>query len=286
MPIPLADRLEAILGRRPSSLRPLSGGDIGAVTLAEFPDGERLVAKLPGAGGTDTAEIEARMLRHLRRASGLPAPEVVHAEPGLLLLEYLSGESGLSGATQADAGRHIARLHRVTDTAFGLDFDTVIGPLPQPNPRSESWLEFFREQRLLYMARFAQRRGRLPDNLLGRIERLAGELDDLLEDPARPELVHGDLWGGNILSKDGRVTGFIDPAIYYGHGEMDLAFITLFGTADARFFDAYREIRPIADGFFETRRDLYNLWPLLVHVALFGGAYVGSLERILDRFGA
>jgi len=287
MPTPLTDRLEALLGRPPSDLRPLSGGDIGTVMLAEFRDGDRLIVKQPGAGGTDTAEIEARMLRHLRQASDLPVPEVIRAEPGLLLIKYLDGASGLSGAAQADAGRHIAQLHGVTDTAFGLEFDTVIGPLHQPNPRESDWLVFFRDHRLLHMARHAHRRSRLPNAVLGRIERLAEKrLDGLVRPPARPELVHGDLWGGNILARDGRITGFIDPAIYYGHGEMDLAFITLFGTADARFFDAYREIRPIADGFFDARRDLYNLWPLLVHVALFGGSYLGGVERVLDRFGA
>ena len=208
MPTPLADKLEAVLGRPPSDLRPLSGGDIGTVTLAEFPGGDRLVVKQPGPGETDTAEIEARMLRHLRQVSDLPVPEVIHAEPGLLLIDYLDGTSGLEGAAEADAGRYIARLHGVTDEAFGLEFDTVIGPLRQPNPRESDWLVFFRDHRLLQMAQYAHRRGRLPQAVLGRIERLAAQrLDSLVCSPDRPELVHGDLWGGNILSKGGRIAG-------------------------------------------------------------------------------
>jgi len=282
----VADRIEAALGRPPERLRPLAGGDVGSVTLAEFAGGERLVIKQPGASGADTAEIEARMLRHLRAASDLPVPEVVHAEPGLLVISHLEGDSGLGGAAEGEAGRMIAGLHEATDTAFGLDFDTVIGPLAQPNPRMNDWRAFFRDHRLLFMARLAHDRGRLPSTLHERIERNADALADRARPPARPELVHGDLWAGNILSAGGRVSGFIDPAIYYGHGEMDLAFITLFGSAGRTFFEGYTERRPIADGFFEERRDLYNLWPLLVHVALFGTSYAGGVERILDRFGA
>src|SRR5690606_31505376 len=100
-----------------------------------------------------------------------------------------------------------------------------------------------------------------------------------------PALIHGDLWTTNILAQDGRITGFLDPAIYYAHPEIELAFSTLFNTFDAPFFERYRQLRPLEPGFFETRRDIYNLYPLLVHVRLFGGGYVGALERFLRRFG-
>jgi fructosamine-3-kinase len=120
---------------------------------------------------------------------------------------------------------------------------------------------------------------------MNRLETLAGRLDRWIAEPAHPSLLHGDLWTGNILVNRGRVVGFIDPALYYGDAEIELAFGTLFGTFGRPFFERYGELRPLNPGFFEERRDLYNLYPLLVHVRLFGGSYVGSVEATLDRFG-
>jgi fructosamine-3-kinase len=121
--------------------------------------------------------------------------------------------------------------------------------------------------------------------MLARVEALAARLDDYLEEPAHPSLLHGDLWTGNVLAHEDRVSGLIDPAIYWGHPEIELAFSTLFGTFNEIFFNRYHELRPIRPGFFEERRDLYNLYPLLVHVRLFGAGYLGGVERILRRMG-
>lgn len=98
-------------------------------------------------------------------------------------------------------------------------------------------------------------------------------------------MLHGDLWSGNILARRGRIVATLDPAIYYGHPEVELAFTTLFGTFGEPFFAAYAELAPIAPGFHELRRDLYNLYPLLVHVTLFGAGYLAPVERVLDRLG-
>ncbi len=127
--------------------------------------------------------------------------------------------------------------------------------------------------------------GRLPKRLMGRLEALAGRLERWLEEPEHPSLIHGDVWTGNVLCRRGRVAGFVDPAIYYAHAEIELAFSTLFGTFSGTFFARYGEIRPLRPGFFEERLDLYNLYPLLVHVRLFGGSYAASVERTLKRFG-
>jgi len=120
--------------------------------------------------------------------------------------------------------------------------------------------------------------------MLTRIEKLAGKLERWLDEPEQPSLIHGDCWGGNILCRDGKVAAFVDPALYYADAEIELAFGTLFGTFGDSFFHRYRERRPLRPGFFEARRDLYNLYPLLVHVRLFGGGYLDGVERILDRF--
>ncbi len=265
----------------------MSGGCVGEVYAVELADGTRLVAKVGGSGGL---ALEGWMLRYLAENSSLPVPGVIHASDRLLLLELLPTDGTIDEAAERDAARHLAALHRVTTERFGLERDTLIGPLPQPNPPSDRWLPFFAEQRLLYMGGLAVEAGQLPGAMLRRVEALAGRLDSWLDEPAVPSLVHGDMWTGNVLCRRGaggsRIAGFIDPAIYYGHSEIELAYATMFNTFGRAFFDEYQTIRPVAPGFFEARRDLYNLYPLLVHVRLFGGGYVGSVERILRRFGS
>ncbi|HFE66189.1 MAG TPA: fructosamine kinase, partial [Chloroflexi bacterium] len=120
---------------------------------------------------------------------------------------------------------------------------------------------------------------------LSRMERFCGHLDEWLAEPARPSLIHGDVWTTNVLAAGDRITGFVDPAIYFADPEIELAFTTLFGTFGQPFFRRYEEIRPLPPGFFDTRRDIYNLYPLLVHARLFGGGYGSSVESTLRRFG-
>jgi fructosamine-3-kinase len=121
--------------------------------------------------------------------------------------------------------------------------------------------------------------------MLSRIERFAARLPALLEPPAFPALLHGDVWTTNVLASRGRITAFLDPAIYHGHPEVELAFVPLFSTFGHDFFDAYAALNPIRPGFFDTRRDLYNLYPLLVHVRLFGAGYLGGIDATLRRHG-
>ena len=131
----------------------------------------------------------------------------------------------------------------------------------------------------------AVRAGQLPERVMHRIDTLAARLGDWIGSPKRASLIHGDMWTGNILSSGSYITGFVDPAIYYADPEVELAFSTLFGTFGDAFFSRYNEHCPLTPGFFEERRDLYNLYPLLVHVRLFGGGYVNSVERTLAQFG-
>ncbi len=270
-------------GSEPRRFSPLGGGCIADVTRVEMADGRILVAKV-GDTGSGLA-LEGDMLQALARLSSLPVPTVIHAEDRLLLMTYIESGDRLSTEAQVHAADLVAALHEVTATSFGFEYDTVIGGLHQPNPSSVLWIPFFRDHRLLYMGRVALDGGRLPAPLMVRLEAFAGNLEQWLGEPARPSLIHGDMWTGNVLCGGGRITGFVDPAIYYAHAEIELAFSTLFGTFGDAFFGRYEEHRPLQPGFFEERRDIYNLYPLLVHVRLFGGAYVGSVERTLSRFG-
>jgi fructosamine-3-kinase len=282
-PYPWFSDIEAALGVAPVGCRSLGGGHGAAVYGLEMADGRRLVAKV---GGADAGlALEGYMLGYLAAHSALPVPGVVHSTEGLLVMDWLEDDGRLDGAAQEHAAEVVAALHAVTAEGFGHERDTVIAALPQPNKWTYSWFAFFRDQRLLHMAHLAHAAGRLDDGLYRRLERFAERIDDYLEEPAAPSLLHGDMWGGNVLTSRGRVAGFIDPAIYHGHAEVELAFTTLFGTFGEPFFARYQELRPIAPGFFELRRDLYNLYPLLVHVRLFGGGYANSVDRTLRRIG-
>jgi fructosamine-3-kinase len=125
----------------------------------------------------------------------------------------------------------------------------------------------------------------LPAALAERLRRLSHRLEEYLDEPAYPSLIHGDAWSGNVLAQGGRITGFLDPALYYADAEVKLAFITLFSTFGMPFFARHQALRPLRPGF-AGRCDVYNLYPLLVHVHLFGGNYVASLETRLRRLGA
>lgn len=279
----LRNRIAAATGLRPTGFAPLPGGCIGEVYRVALDDGSAIVAKVGKPG--DPLALEGWMLGYLSANSALPVPEVLHAEDSLLLMSHVESGDSITPAVETDAAAHLAALHGVTAPSYGLERDTVIGGLHQPNPESAGWIGFFRDHRLLYMARQALDAGRLEAPLMGRIERFAARLDGLLDEPAAPSLVHGDMWAGNVLARGDRVAGFIDPAVHYADAEMDLAFSTLFATFGEPFFRRYGEIRPIRPGFFEARRDICNLWPLLVHVRLFGGSYGGQIARILGRFG-
>jgi fructosamine-3-kinase len=280
----VAEGVEASLGERLRSVRPLGGGCIGEVYRAELEDGTPLVAKLDREGESHL-EREAYMLRYLREKSDLPVPEVYHGSERLLIMEFVEGSSRFSDGAERHAAELLAGLHSVTADAYGHERDTLIGSLDQPNPWTESWVEFFRDHRLLYLARVAHDAGRLPHGTLERVEKLAERLDDYLEEPERPSLIHGDVWSANVLAKGDRISAFLDPAIYHADPEIELAFISLFNSFGDRFFEGYEELRPIRSGFFEARRDLYNLYPLLVHVYFFGGGYLSSVRGILNRFG-
>lgn len=278
------ETLAEITGQPVVDIAPLGGGCIGQVYRVRLADGQQLVVKADD-GPAPRLDIEAYMLRYLAAHSALPVPEVRYAAPHLLLMAHMPGESRFSASAQTHAAELLAALHAISAPAYGLERDTLIGGLHQPNTWHSSWLTFFREQRLLYMGQEAARAGRLPAELLLRLERFCARLDEWLLEPERPSLLHGDVWTTNVLAQNGRITAFLDPAIYYGHPEIELAFITLFDTFSRPFFARYEELRPIAPGFWSERRDIYNLYPLLVHVRLFGGSYVSAVAQTLRRFG-
>mgnify|MGYP005851438071 CR=1 FL=1 len=282
----IRDRLEKALGARVAAMASLPVGFGLTGFKIELAGGLVLAVKARQSEARADLRLEAYMLNELARQSTLPVPRVHFAEAGLLVMEYIEHDGGsITPSAERHAAELIVALHATPCLFFGYERDTLIGPLPQPNPKSDRWVPFFREQRLLAMAHAAAAEGRLPAKMLSRIERLSERLDDYLLEPPHPSLLHGDLWTGNVLVRGDRIAGFVDPAIYYGHPEIELAFTTMFGTFGRAFFDAYEALRPLDPGFHELRRDLYNLYPTLVHVSLFGAGYLGPIDRTLSRLG-
>jgi fructosamine-3-kinase len=255
----------------------------------EAPEGYAVT--IPGTPGLFTAE--AQSLRVLREAGAVRVPEVIavwDAGAGTdavatpwLLLEWLEPASP-TRAIWERLGQGLAALHRVRGERYGWPADNFIGPLPQTNAWLDDWAAFWRERRLEPQLRRAYDAGWFEPPARRRFERLLDRLDQLLA-PATadgPSLLHGDLWNGNVHPLAGGEPAIIDPASYFGHREVDLAMADLFGGFDPAFYEAYRESWSLAESYESVRRQVYQLYYLLVHVNLFGRGYLARTLRVLE----
>lgn len=266
------------------SIEGLHSSSWANVFKVKMTSGTTLVAKVSNPEFQFITKEEARMLGFLNKLPGNRFPKVVGATDNLMFLGFIENDGSKGKLGAAETGRALAELHNSGEDYYGFPHDTIFGCSPQPNPKTMNWVDFFGTHRLLYMGRIALNAGQISGSLFQSLENFAQDLENFLPANPQPALLHGDFWGGNILYNCGRLAAFIDPAIYYGDQEVDLAFATLFGAPGPGFFDAYREIRAIDPGF-EERIDIYNLWGLLFHAYWFGGGYVNQVKQILCKFG-
>jgi fructosamine-3-kinase len=279
-------KLSSLLGSEVRELAPLSGSYGIKVLQGHLADGRHIVVKAGTPPLPDHLVTESWMLAELARISELPVPKVYHSEATLLVMEFITGNESIRPVHERHMAELLAALHGKARPFFGLERDTTIGALPQSNRRHERWVDFYREERLLFMARLAFERGGLDSAMLARLRALAARLERYLDEPAHPALVHGDIWAGNVICAGGRVAGLIHPAISLSHPEIELAFMTMFGSFGPAFFDAYGALADFdASGFLELRRDIYLLYPQLVHVLLCGASYLHGIDRTLRRLG-
>ncbi|MCS6973083.1 MAG: fructosamine kinase family protein [Cyclobacteriaceae bacterium] len=180
-------------------------------------------------------------------------------------------------------GHQLAALHRHTASYFGLASNNYIGSLHQINQPESNWTTFFITHRLEAQLSLAEKFNRVDSTFRRRFEKLYTRLPEIFPNEP-PSLLHGDLWSGNLITDEKGQPCLIDPAVYYGHREAELAFTKLFGGFDTRFYEAYQKSFPLQPGFSQ-RVDIYNLYPLMVHVNLFGGSYLASVKHILSRYG-
>ncbi len=228
---------------------------------------------------------EARGLEVLKKLSPINVPQVLacgrESNKDYLLLEFIE-KGPLSSTFWADFGKNLAEQHKQTHEYFGLDHDNHIGRLPQSNSARRNWVDFFIHERLEPQLKLAEQKQLAGSELRDGFENLYLRLPELLpEEP--PSLLHGDLWSGNFMINLDSHACFFDPAVYYGHREMEISFTRMFGGFDELFYQAYNEVWPLEKGI-EDRIDIHNLYPLLVHLNLFGRGYLPGILNTLQRF--
>lgn len=266
------------------SLRNLAGGCINNALKAETTRGNFFI-KYNHHDPLALFEAEAKGLQLLRDAHAIHIPEVLAwGDTGKLIYfiqEFIEPASRRKDYWE-DFGRSLANLHKETNPKYGLSFNNFIGSLPQINEWQDNWISFFIEMRLQPQLKLARDSGKVNNDLLDSFERLFKKLPDLLI-IEKPSLLHGDLWSGNVMINQQGKAALVDPAVYYGNREIELALTHLFGGFDQEFYNSYLENFSLEKGY-ENRWDIYNLYPLLVHVNLFGEGYLSSVVNILKRY--
>jgi fructosamine-3-kinase len=230
-------------------------------------------------------EKEALGLKLLADTKTIAIPEVIgYGESGkwaYLLLRYI--ESGITERNfWSNFGIKLADLHRNTSEYFGLDHDNYIGSLTQSNTKHTDFYSFFIEQRIEPQLKKARNKGAFSLSDTRYFDSLFKSLHNVIP-YEKPALIHGDLWSGNFMVTSNGSPCLIDPAVYYGHREADIAMTQLFGGFQPEFYHAYNQAWPMENGW-QKRTDIFNLYPLLVHVNLFGGSYAGQVLRIIRQF--
>lgn len=284
----LADELARIDPEEDGSieqLRPVGGGSINdayalATSRSHYFLKVNQAERFPGM-----FEAESSGLRLMKESGEIGVPEPYstgqEADEAFILMEFVEGGRADRGFWER-FGKELARMHRHRSDRFGLDHDNYIGSLPQYNDRRDDWATFFAELRLEPQMRMAREHDKMDASDHRAFEKLYERLDRLFPKES-PALIHGDLWSGNYMVGLEGTPYIVDPAVYYGHREMDLGMSTLFGRFDDAFYRAYDEEYPLETGW-EERLDLANLYPLMVHVNLFGGGFASEVRAILKRF--
>ena len=264
----------------------VSGGDINEAYALTLNDGTVLFMKTNTVSAISFFEAEEAGLEAIRATGTIGVPEVLGlgTDSGFsfLLMEYISGRPQIRDFWETFAAELAAMHNADAGEYFGFTSDNWIGAGRQINTPHKEWITFFRECRL--RPQFQAARDYFSSEDRKRINSLLSKLDRYLIEPAKPSLLHGDLWAGNMITGNDGKGWLIDPAVYYGHPEADIAMTQLFGGYSHRFYAAYRQFTDMEPGY-EDRRDLYNLYHLLNHLNLFGSGYLGSVQRILRRYG-
>lgn len=276
--------LDTALGSRVTGFFRVPGGDINAAYSVSLEDGRRVFVKANSDAKPDMFPREARGLAWLDEAKAVRLPGVIAVSdektdgPRYLVLEQIESAPERAHDFDERLGQQLAQLHASGAPAFGLTESNYIGTLLQANEPCDTWADFYVRRRLEPLVQAIVDDYQAPVEWIDMFKRLFHRMERLAGPPEPPARLHGDLWNGNVIADEDGHPVLIDPAVYGGHREIDLAMLRLFGGVGARMFAAYREAFPLASGFQERVR-LFQLYPLLVHVRLFGGGYIRAVEE-------
>lgn len=265
---------------------PVSGGDINAVYSVFNARNEQSIIKINAFSAfPQMLEKEANGLNELRKNKHLQIPNV-HSHGKVEGLQYLIlshiEEDIVDSTFWEKFGEGLAAQHQISSPTFGLKEDNYIGSLPQSNQLQRSWHEFIVNERFIPQIKLALDQKKINTAEAKKIERIYSEVDNIWprEEPA---LLHGDLWSGNYIKGTSNQPFLIDPAVYYGHREMDLGMMHLFGGFENLLYETYNNFYPLEIGW-KDRIKFNQLYPLLVHLNLFGRAYLNQINGIVNRF--
>ena len=281
----LVDHLSNLIGETLTEYKPITGGDISTAYLLKTSENQYFLK----VNSSDHAHImffaEMTGLQAIAKTNTIKTPKVfnygTYHDFSFLLMEYIESKSPSSNDFEL-LGNQLALLHKITKNEFGFDEDNFIGSLPQSNTKHMSWTKFYLEERIIPQIQLA-----ISNNLLSSKD-VPSRLDmnnacqEFFYDIS-PSLLHGDLWSGNFLIATDGTPYLIDPAVYYGHHEVDIAMSKLFGGFGISFYKAYQEHFKF-DSLTNSRIDLYQLYYLLVHLNLFGSSYMGAVKKILSKY--
>ena len=278
----MIEELSNALGQEVQSLDLLEHGQIGGVYRASV-EGNAYIVK--HSEQAEKLAVEAKMLTDLYDLK-IRVPEVILSKDSYLVMEYIESVSKDRASQERDAAKLLSTLHSMNNESrmYGYYYDTTIGPFPQKNEQTQyNWTLFLGQMRIMPLAKLCYDEGKISKQLLEELELLCRDLYKRIDmSTIYPSLLHGDVWSGNVLF-DQKGACLIDPAIYYGDKEMELAFILLFNTFGKTFFHTYQELHTLSPDFYEIKVPIYQIYPLLVHVALYGSSYRTQLEDILKR---
>jgi fructosamine-3-kinase len=263
----------------------LTGGDINDVFQLNTSEGRFCIKVNSATEFPEMFQKEANGLDLLRNNSSFSIPEVIVVDStqndSYLLMSYIE-EGNKSDDFWDQFGRQLSELHNATQKSFGLDESNYIGSLPQSNKPQNNWADFYASERISPQLYLAHQNGLIDSKLVQSGEQLCLKLSEIFPNEA-PSLLHGDLWSGNYMVDINGNPALIDPAVYFGHREMDLAMTQLFGGFSPKMYDSYHSHTPLESNWKE-RIELCQLYPILVHVNLFGGSYVQQATNIIQKY--
>ncbi len=280
-------KIEAVIEEKIISHKSISGGCINDAELIITQSGKSFFVKTNSNSKKDMFLKEANGLKELAKANVIRIPLVISSADDFIIIENIKQQIKNKSFWE-NFGRNFARLHKFTNKSYGFYEDNYIGSTPQLNladgKESSDWTEFYFNKRLLYQYKLAEKNGYTGEEMRKAFSELEKKIQNIFLDiKVVPSLLHGDLWGGNFISDETGNACLIDPAVYYGHNEADLAMTKLFGGFDNRFYSAYSEEFPLEYGY-NYRENVYKLYHVLNHLNLFGSGYYNQVINLIKFY--